>query len=242
MNCRAHYDRLMQRAVGRALAGYSERHHVVPRCMGGGDEHSNLVRLTPEEHFVAHQLLVKMHPGVVSLVHAAVLMAKNATGNKAFGWLRRRKAAAMRGHAINLGRKASEETRAKMSLAQRGNKRALGNKLSAETRARMSAAKRGSKRPPATDEARANMAAAQRGKTLSAEARAKLSAAHRGSKRPPRTAQWRERQANAQAGKQVWLGRKHSPETIAKLAAIARARSPEQIAKLSAARWPQRVG
>ena len=42
--------------------GYVERHHILPKCVGGGDESENLVPLTPEEHYLAHQLLVKMHP------------------------------------------------------------------------------------------------------------------------------------------------------------------------------------
>lgn len=45
------------------LEGYSERHHIVPRCMGGGDEAENLIRLTAEDHFFAHLVLAKIHGG-----------------------------------------------------------------------------------------------------------------------------------------------------------------------------------
>lgn len=41
---------------------YTERHHIIPRCMGGVDDKSNLVDLTAREHFVAHRLLAKIHP------------------------------------------------------------------------------------------------------------------------------------------------------------------------------------
>ena len=75
MNYSAHYNRLIERARSRVLDGYSERHHVIPRCMGGGNDPSNLVRLTPEEHFVAHQLLVKMNPHNRRLDRAAFLMS-----------------------------------------------------------------------------------------------------------------------------------------------------------------------
>lgn len=44
-----------------ALTGYVERHHILPRCMGGGDDISNLVRLTPEDHFFAHLVLAKAY-------------------------------------------------------------------------------------------------------------------------------------------------------------------------------------
>ncbi len=51
------YERLYERAIDRELDEYTEVHHIVPRCIGGDNSKSNLVRLTPEEHFVAHQLL-----------------------------------------------------------------------------------------------------------------------------------------------------------------------------------------
>lgn len=38
---------------------FTERHHIIPRCMGGSNDNSNIVRLTPREHFIAHCLLVK---------------------------------------------------------------------------------------------------------------------------------------------------------------------------------------
>src|SRR3990167_9315455 len=95
MNYALHYDRLIARARSRTLTGYRERHHVLPRCMGGSDASENLVDLTGEEHYVAHQLLVKMYPTVRSLATAAMWMAKRVTGNKAYGWLRRRHALAV---------------------------------------------------------------------------------------------------------------------------------------------------
>jgi hypothetical protein len=71
-----------------------ERHHIVPRCIGGTDERSNLVDLTPEEHYVAHQLLVKMYPDVDSLVYAANKMTVSSKtlkrNNKRYGWLKRK--------------------------------------------------------------------------------------------------------------------------------------------------------
>lgn len=42
---------------------YFEEHHIVPRCMGGSDDHENLVLLTAREHFIIHILLTKMVDG-----------------------------------------------------------------------------------------------------------------------------------------------------------------------------------
>lgn len=41
---------------------YYERHHIIPRCIGGTDDVSNLVLLTAREHFIVHMILVEMYP------------------------------------------------------------------------------------------------------------------------------------------------------------------------------------
>lgn len=99
MNYSLHYTRLIERSRSRVLEGYKERHHIVPRCLGGSDDKSNIAVLTAEEHFVAHQLLVKMYPGNRDLVYATQLMTLHQTdrrvNNKLFGWLRKRMGEAM---------------------------------------------------------------------------------------------------------------------------------------------------
>lgn len=45
------------------LTGYTERHHILPKALGGTDARKNLIRLTPEDHFFAHLLLAKNHGG-----------------------------------------------------------------------------------------------------------------------------------------------------------------------------------
>jgi len=116
MDYHAHYDKLIARSRGRLLECYTEKHHIIPRCMGGGDEQKNLAVLTAEEHYVAHQLLVKMHPGNKSLVYATVMMgsARPNSNNKIYGWVRRKFAETQRGKIV------SEETRAKMRAAHLG--------------------------------------------------------------------------------------------------------------------------
>ena len=42
---------------------YGERHHIIPRSMGGNNSKSNIVRLSPKEHFICHLLLVRMTTG-----------------------------------------------------------------------------------------------------------------------------------------------------------------------------------
>lgn len=90
MNYKLIYDQLIDRAKIRVIEGYTEKHHIVPRCMGGKDNKENLVRLTPEEHYIAHQLLIKIYPKNKSLINAAAMMTVNRPSNKLYGWLRRK--------------------------------------------------------------------------------------------------------------------------------------------------------
>lgn len=61
MNYRKHYDLIIDRARQRVLTGYVEKHHVVPRSLGGTNDIQNIVSLTAREHFICHFLLVKMY-------------------------------------------------------------------------------------------------------------------------------------------------------------------------------------
>lgn len=84
------YRELTNRAKTRKLLGYSEYHHIIPKCIGGDNTKENLVNLTPEEHYVAHQLLIKIYPNNISLVNAAMMMRPQRPTNKIYGWLKRR--------------------------------------------------------------------------------------------------------------------------------------------------------
>ncbi len=56
------YYNIVDRAKARSTVGYFERHHIIPKSIGGSDNDSNLVELTPREHFICHWLLTKMLP------------------------------------------------------------------------------------------------------------------------------------------------------------------------------------
>jgi len=90
MNYEKIYDSLISKAQNRILETYTETHHIVPKCIGGTDNINNLVELAPEEHYLAHQLLVKIYPQNHSLVKAAAMMIPNRPSNKMYGWLKRR--------------------------------------------------------------------------------------------------------------------------------------------------------
>ena len=94
MDYNKHYYNLIERAKSRVLEGYVEKHHIIPKCFGGTDDVSNLVILTPEEHYIAHQLLVKLYPNEEKLAYAARMMciksSKHHRNNKLYGWLKTR--------------------------------------------------------------------------------------------------------------------------------------------------------
>lgn len=65
MNYLKHYTSLIDRAKQRITEGYTEAHHIIPKCLGGNDDITNLVNLTAREHYLAHILLAKLHGGVL---------------------------------------------------------------------------------------------------------------------------------------------------------------------------------
>jgi hypothetical protein len=67
--------------------------------MGGTNDKNNLILLTAKEHFIAHQLLVKMYPEEIKLVFALRMMCaasnKHIRNNKEYEWIRKCHAEAM---------------------------------------------------------------------------------------------------------------------------------------------------
>lgn len=43
--------------------GLLEKHHIIPKCLGGNNNKNNLVLLTSREHYLAHWLLCKIYTG-----------------------------------------------------------------------------------------------------------------------------------------------------------------------------------
>lgn len=213
MDYKKHYDALVSRAKDRTLVGYSERHHIIPKCMGGSNDPENLVRLTAEEHFVAHKLLVMMYPGNNKLVFAAWGMTNlrkssnqvHRAGNKLYGWLRQEHQRAS--SESQKGRKATEEIRAKMRAAAARNKdnvelkekrhqALLGRKKSAESIAKMKATLAG-------QDYKTRQSASHTGKKHTEETKEKIRLSKIGKPRPPEL---------MEKLRLIHLGRKITPE------------------------------
>ena len=198
MNYEKIYNTLINRATRRISEGYVEKHHIVPRCLGGDDSKENIVSLYPEEHYLAHLLLCKINEGNQKLLYAAMNMTTGSMinngkrNNKAYGWLRRQYAQSMSGDnnparrnpnlqkeaaKKRVGQKRTEETKIRMSQAQKD------RTFSEETKRNMTIAAKN--RPPISEETRAKLKSRKPnkgmlGRTMSAETKAKMSASQQG--------------------------------------------------------------
>jgi len=163
--------------------------------MGGSDDPSNLVPLTPEEHFVAHQLLIRIHPEKKGLAIAVWRMTfgKHHENSKRYGWLRRKHAEAVSAMLTGIKRKPftcdhirklSEAKAGRILNDQHRQKIAASIAAYARTdlaRQKVSMVHSGAKR---SDETRARISQALAGKPKSAEHSAKSAAAQRGKAQP----------------------------------------------------------
>lgn len=161
MNHKMQYELLIKKAQNREklVDAYYEKHHIVPKSLGGSNKNENLVCLTGREHFVAHMLLAKIHGG--GMWQAAKMM-KQARGGIQERYVNSRlyEIAKREWTKFASGKKrpphviekliqarrnytTSDETKAKMSAVRKGRARSgdpSSWKHSDEAKARMSAA------------------------------------------------------------------------------------------------------
>lgn len=88
MNYQKIYDDIIIRAQHREKPlEKCDKHHIIPRSLGGNDRKENLVYLTLREHFVCHLLLAKIHGG--GMLHAAMMLSSFKRYNsRMYKWLR----------------------------------------------------------------------------------------------------------------------------------------------------------
>ena len=81
MNYKRHYDLLIEKAKEkvRPRKEYTEKHHILPKCLGGSNDTSNLIRLSAREHFIAHWLLHRIYPNENKLSFAFKMMKSMKT-------------------------------------------------------------------------------------------------------------------------------------------------------------------
>ena len=129
MNYKKIYDQIIERAKNRTLTGYKERHHIIPKCMGGTNDRDNLVNLTAKEHFICHKLLVEIHPTNNKLKFALLAMYNLKTNRhqrlyktsaSEYAYIRELVSNAKKGTNFRKKYIPSEETRKKLSISNKG--------------------------------------------------------------------------------------------------------------------------
>jgi hypothetical protein len=170
------YFQIVDRARSRTKPeGYCERHHVVPKSIGGSHDKNNLVSLTAREHVLCHYLLSKM---MIEARHAASMQ-------KAFAAMLPENKNMQRGRITSHMYQAARVA-ASLSSALRDKKNRFDPSLASEEyKSNMSAKLKGRSAPwrsgaKHSEEAKARMSVAKKGCIFSEEHRAKLSARAKG--------------------------------------------------------------
>lgn len=192
MNYSKIYNLLIEKAKNRSLEEYKETHHIIPRCIGGTDDSSNLIELTAREHFIAHLLLCKIYPEDKGIRLALWMMTnvkdKNqkryVPSSRLYEIIRREYSDSIKGeNNPRFGVKHLPESKEKMSTKAKeriGNKNAFyGKSHSDETKEKIKKSITGLKHTEDTkqkmSETRKGKKSGRKGKTNSAEHNKKAS-------------------------------------------------------------------
>lgn len=112
MNYKRIYDSIIKNARSKIYEDYTEKHHILPKCIGGNNNLDNIIVFSAKEHFICHLLLAKIYGG--KLIHAAHMMSNMGRyGSKQYTWLKEEHA-----HLMSLthrGKIVSKETKQKQS-------------------------------------------------------------------------------------------------------------------------------
>jgi hypothetical protein len=195
---------------------YYEKHHIISKCLGGGEENENKVLLTAKEHYVCHKLLTYIYSKNRKIACAFNLMTfdkrgKHNISSRDYAYARELKVkfpiivwnkgkCGLQKHSEETkqkmsnerkGKPKSEEHKKKMRLLKMGNTYMKGKKCSDETKEKMSKAKKGK---TFTEEHKKHISESHKGKVawnkgcpMLEETKLKISNKLQGKKKPPRT-------------------------------------------------------
>jgi len=187
-----------------------ERHHIVPRSLGGNDDPQNIAFITPREHFVCHWLLTKIYPSGEEhwkMINAFRMMrAENSNQQR---------------YSTKITSRVYENLKREYSILQSERMSGENNPMWGKTH---------------SDEARRLISEKNTGKKLSEEQIARQVGVQTGRKRKPFSDEWRTKMSESKRGennnrygvtvsedtkqkiREKAIGRKQSAETIQKKA------------------------
>jgi hypothetical protein len=212
------YYTIVHRAQTRIVTGYTEKHHIIPKSFyinksktgwleGNSEVLENKAKLTPEEHFLCHLLLVRMTTGLAKTKMSFALVrlsrSKKLQGkinSRTYGYIKRlhSEAASITQKGVKEKHPVSKETREKISKSM------LGRKLTDETKSTMKKPKSEKHRSNMKgrfikEETRQKLSEARKGKTASIETKTKQSISAK--TRPPVSAETKEKLSTSKKGK-----------------------------------------
>lgn len=78
MKYNLHYNNLIKLhgSNNKPVGTYTERHHILPKCLGGSNHPDNLVYLSARAHYIAHLLLRKIYPDNSKILFSAIALSK----------------------------------------------------------------------------------------------------------------------------------------------------------------------
>jgi len=202
-------SRASTRKIAKQLVGYVERHHIIPKSLGGENINENLVFLTAKEHYICHRFLTKITTG--KAFHQMNKAIDCMTLSTAFHTryvpsariYERLKLAAAKAISVLTKGKSKHSVESKKKLSDKAKDRASPNKgkpMAEDQKIKLSIAKKGTHQSPETI---AKQAASRTGQKRTDETKAKMSAAN----------------------KRHMLGNHHSDETKAKMSAANKGKS-----------------
>ena len=214
------YDNIITNSQKRITDDYTESHHIIPESLGGPDTPENRTALTAREHFICHWLLTKIHPtgdAHWKMINALRIMrAENKSQTR---------------YKTKITSRVYEKLKTEYSLLQSERGRGSGNsmygrKQTDEAKAKISAANRGRVQPLCEKERQIIAITGRKRYPFSDEWKAKMSAAASGSNNSMFNKTHTEETKQKQREKAT--GRKQSAETIAKKADAARGSKREK--------------
>ena len=157
MNYSKQYELLIKNRVDNPIVNgeYTEKHHILPKSMGGSNGKHNIVSLTAREHFVAHKLLYKIHGGVMAYAYFCLvgyrtelrkekLQVSSLEYEKArLAFVEAKKEYFSKNDAHNKGKKYDAATRENMGAPKGVTPWNLGRKWSDEVKSKISSANKG---------------------------------------------------------------------------------------------------
>lgn len=116
------YFNIVNKARSRQIFEYTEKHHILPKSLGGDNSAENLVELTAREHFICHWLLLKITDGNDKRKMSYALR-RMMSGNKyqqRYGSSKAYENLRKQINKISYGRKHTVEQKQKISQALKG--------------------------------------------------------------------------------------------------------------------------